>query len=82
MILRTGELWGRRARFGGPPRVKAHAGELREDATGFEFFTFAEPDLNTLPSPLWSARGDKSVWGDDETARLQVLVTKVAQDIE
>jgi hypothetical protein len=81
MILRSGEQWGRPGRFGGPARVKAHRGELPEGKAGYEFYTFAEPDLQA-PIVLWTPREDGLVWGDDETAKLRVLITKVSQDIE
>jgi len=80
MILKSGELWGKPGRFGGPPRAKAHRGELRDDASGFEFFTFAEPDLDA-PVVLWTARQDGLVWEEEEMAKVRVLVTKVSQDI-
>jgi len=81
MILRSGELWGGPARWGGPPRVKAYRGGLRDDDVGFEFFTFVEPNFADNPAPQWGARADGSVWDEDGTARLRVLVTKVSQNI-
>jgi hypothetical protein len=79
-ILRSGELWGRAGRFGGPARVKAHRRELPEGSSGFEFFTFAEPDLRA-PVILWTPRQDGLVWEEEDMAKLRVLVTKVSQEI-
>jgi hypothetical protein len=79
-ILRSGELWGREGRFGGPPRVKAHAGPLADMDEGFEFYAESPPDLDS-PKPLWTPSETGLVWEEDNMARMRVLITRVSQEI-
>jgi hypothetical protein len=49
---------------------------LPDDASGFAFFTFAEPDRPWGPVMFWRLRADGQVRGDDEWARIGVLVPR------
>jgi hypothetical protein len=62
--------------------VKAYRGSLPGDIDGFEFFTGARPDRPHGTRMYWRARQDDSVREEDGTAKIQVLIARVSQDIE
>ena len=80
-IARSGELWGKPARAGGgEPTAKAYSGPLQGGEKGFEFFTFAPP--NPRHGPMWwGARSDGLVRVEGNMAKIQVLITRIEQDI-
>lgn len=83
-ILRGGELWGNPPRWsaGISPRVQAYTGPLNPTDNGFEFYTKVEPDFPYGPRMSWSKRPGGAVRIEDGKAKVNVLVTRVTQDIE
>lgn len=80
-VLASGELWGRTPQYGVAPTVQAYAGELPDGEEGFEFFAVTPPDRPHGPQVYWRAHRDSSVEGDQEWAKLKVLVSRVAQEL-
>lgn len=77
----SGELWGRAPRFGGAPSVKAYRFALPDGISGFEFWSFAEPDSD---GPRVSWRLSKPfVFVDtaEEVVKLKLAFVKVTQDL-
>ena len=81
-ILRSGQLWGGRPQWNGEPQVKAFQGPLPDETIGFEFFTRYRPNRPYGHRMYWHPRQDGSVWEEDGKAKLQILISRVSQDIE
>ncbi len=84
----AGEIWGREARGGNRPKVKAYVGPLPNRVSGIEFETDVPPDRGCPPGQAyWSGDGDKehpammrkrrpspaSEWGNDFGEPIAVL---------
>ena len=80
-VLASGELWGRAPRGSDIPAVQAYNGHLPDGRDGFDFYAFAEPDSPYGPIAHWRKRDDDSVRGDDEWAKVNVVIRLVRQDI-
>lgn len=80
-VLRSGELWGRAARFSDVPSVKAYVGQLRDGERGFEFFALAPPESPYGGTVFWRERADGRVWAEGPWARMNVVVSRVDQDL-
>jgi hypothetical protein len=81
-ILRSGELWGRPPHNSDIPAVQAFFGELPNEVAGFEFFAACPPDRGAGPVAYWRVRDDGSVWGEDDWAKVRVVVSHVSQDLD
>jgi hypothetical protein len=79
-ILRSGELWGRPGMNSDIPAAKAYPGELPTGKDGFEFFTEVRPHTVFASGAFWRVQPDGSVWGDNEWAKVKVLVSRVSQE--
>jgi hypothetical protein len=78
----SGEIWGKRPRWGISPAVKAYRGSLSEGDSGIEFWSFQEPDTQYGPRIHWSTEGPYVTIDDEtETARLSVAFVRITQDI-
>lgn len=80
-ILTSGELWGRPPRNSNVPAVQAFVGALPDGEPGFEFFAAATPHSTGGGRAFWRVRDDGTVWGDDEWAKVNILVSHVSQEI-
>jgi hypothetical protein len=78
----SGEIWGRPARGGAFPKVKAYTGPLPPGARGIEFTTDVPPDANCPPHvPTW--RGEREgVICEGDYAKIKARVTKNTQRIK
>lgn len=80
--LRSGEIWGRAARFAATPAVKAYPGRLEPGERGIEFWTFQEPCHPHGPRIYWRSIGlylheDPEA----EVVKLQVAFGRVTQEL-
>lgn len=80
-IVRSGQLWGGPSWGSDVPAAKAYFGELGNRG-GVEFYTFVEPDRPRGPEAQWRERNDGSVVVVEGLARVQLLVSKVTQELE
>jgi hypothetical protein len=77
----SGELWGSVPTWGGPPYVKAIAGALDKDSSGFEFWAF-QPPSNGGPKPQWRWPGPYVVVDSQlDIVKLQIAFVRVSQDL-
>ena len=79
-ILKSGELWGRSPWNSDVPAVQAFPGPLPDAVAGFEFYAVAQPDRPEGSVMFWRIRPDGQVWGEDDWARIAIVVTRVSQD--
>jgi len=77
--LLSGEVWGKTARFGLVPAVKAYRGGLPEGMAGIEFWTFEEPDRPVGPRHHWTEDGE-NVTVEEDFAKLSVVFARVTQE--
>ena len=76
----TGELWGREARGGIRPQVKAFIGALPEGRRGVEFYTDVAPDNNGHPvEARWSPAPHGNARADAPFAKIRVQISKNTQ---
>ncbi len=80
-VLSSGELWGRAPRNSNLPAAQAFIGALPDGESGFEFYANVPPDSVGGGRAFWHVRDDGSVWGDDEWAKVKVVVSRVNQDL-
>jgi hypothetical protein len=78
----SGELWGRPARWGNSPAVRAYAGTLPLGKSGIEFWSFQAPESPHPYRVYWRTRGPfVTIDSANEVAKLQVAFVRIAQDI-
>ncbi len=78
----SGEIWGKRARFGLSPAVKAYVGPLPSGVSGIEFWSFEAPDRPHGPRGHWSIPGPHvKVDPEIEIVKLSVVFARVTQDL-
>lgn len=80
--IESGEIWGREVDFWGqPPRVKAYAPGLPDDAIGIESTTGVLPDRGSPPGyPTWSPERPR-VRLEGGYAKLTVTITHCTQQV-
>jgi hypothetical protein len=76
--LRSGQLWGKPIAL--DPVVKAHAGPLRDDEEGLEFWAPVRPDNPHGNRVYWRYPGPY-VQIDHAVAKLTVFITRVTQPV-
>jgi hypothetical protein len=78
----SGEIWGRPARWGHSPTVKAYVGALTPGETGIEFWSFQAPDTAAGRRAYWRTRGPFVTIDDvTDTAKLHVAFVRITQDL-
>jgi hypothetical protein len=78
----SGEIWGRTARNGLSPAVKAYHGALPDGSSGIEFWAFQAPDSPFGPRAFWRTHGEfVSAAPEPDTLRLQVAFVRITQDL-
>lgn len=77
----SSEVWGRIARSGSWPAVKAFDGPLAAGQRGIEFYTDAQPDPMGHPQkPRWSGDGlNEAVRTEDGFAKISVVIVRNTQ---
>jgi hypothetical protein len=63
------------------PAAKAYSGPLPAGKDGFEFFTEVRPHAAVGPGAFWRVQQDGSVWGDNDWAKVKVLISRVSQEL-
>ena len=76
---RTGEIWGKTARSGAWPKVKAYVGRLPDGDRGVEFETDVRPDSGCPPGHAYWSGPRPGVEVDGDYAKIKVRVTRNAQ---
>jgi hypothetical protein len=77
----SGELWGHSPLHGGAACVKAYRNELPEGQSGFEFWSFAEPD-SWGPRVFWrTAKPFVVVDTGQDVVKLKLAFVKITQDL-
>ncbi len=80
--LLSGEIWGRPARWGHSPTVKAYAGALTPGQSGIEFWSFQAPASPHAHRVYWRTGGRFVTFDNsNEVAKLQVAFVRVTQDL-
>jgi hypothetical protein len=80
--LLTGELWGKKGRYGLEPAAKAYRGPLPHGIEGFEFWAFAPPDNAAGHPVFWSQPGEYLVSADNlGVVKLKIAFVKVTQSL-
>lgn len=80
--LLSGELWGRRGRYGSEPAAKAYRGPLPADAEGFQFWAFQPPDNEHGHVVFWARPGGYLESADNlELVKLKIAFVKVTQSL-
>lgn len=75
------EMWGREARGGIRPQVKAFVGPLPAGRRGVEFYTDTAPDPNGHPiEARWSPSPHGNAMSTGDFATIAVKVTRNTQD--
>lgn len=78
----SGEIWGKRARFGLSPAVKAYPGPIPLGVSGIEFWSFEAPDRPHGPRSHWSIAGPYvKVDPEIEVVKLSVVFARVTQGL-
>jgi hypothetical protein len=80
--LLSGEIWGRPARWGHSPTVKAYAGALTPGETGIEFWSFQPPASPHAHRVYWRTSGRfVTIEHSNDVAKLQVAFVRITQDL-
>lgn len=80
--LLSGEIWGRPARWGYSPTVKAYAGALTAGESGIEFWSFQRPASPHAHRVYWRTGGRfVTIDHSNEVAKLQVAFVRITQDL-
>jgi hypothetical protein len=75
----TAEIWGKEARGGNRPKVKAYVGPLPEGSSGIEFETDVAPDRGCPPGQAYWSGPRPGVVVDGDYAKISVTVTRNTQ---